>query len=150
MRTQLASIPSLERFAPLVEAALAADEAFYAGDYAEALEQAITVRELGGLPHNGTFLYLRSLLEAGEPAVLLRQARRINFEAPRPFGADPSPVYNRYGWYFEARAHELLGDPASAIEMYDRLLEGEWAEAVRRFPVIADAPERRAALSSGP
>lgn len=146
IRTQLRTTPSLQRFEPLVSSALQADEAFYTGDYGRALDQILTMRSLGGLPHNGTFLLLRSLAEVGDGDELLRRARTVDRDAAKPLGGDASPIYDRFSWYFQGRAYELLADTAAAIDSYDRLLEGKWSESVARFPVLADAPDRREAL----
>lgn len=52
--------------------------------------------------------------------------------------------------YFRGRAHELLGNPRAARSAYGELVNRWGAESVRRVPLMADAPERLAALEGAP
>ena len=91
---------------------------------------------------------IRSMLELGlaERAIqmLEEQANPRIFDRQHRF--DPLPW--RQGEYLTARAYELVGDTARAIEVYEDLVGG-FGDAVGRLPLMADVPERLEALREG-
>lgn len=78
---------------------------------------------------------IQILEEKANPRIFRRQHR-----------FDPLPWRQRE--YLAARAYELVGDTARAIEVYEDLVGG-FGDAVGQIPLMADVPERLVALREG-
>lgn len=147
IRAGVEQVPDLAQFAPLVQAFVDREVAYYTGEYERSVLMADSVRALGGIGFMGNFAEIESLLalERGEDA--LRRARQLEQQARRVAGGRVMPVTYRQSLYFQARAHELLGDTAKAIDLYRAMLDG-WEDAARRIRSVSDAPDRLAALEA--
>ena len=139
--------PRLQPLLPNMSLAMEAWIAHWRGDHARVIEIAEQRNRLHGLRLTHFVPELPALIALGradEILVLVRQFREPDvFLRPARF----PPLRNRYMQYWEARAYEALGDTASAVRVYRTLLD-EFGDAVLRFPMIADASSRLAALDA--
>lgn len=119
------------------------------GDHERVLELSRLRNRLHGLGLTHYVPELVALMALGRPAEILELVDQ--YQDPnlllRPFRF--APIRHRLMQYWEGRAYESLGDTARARGAYGSLVE-EFGEAVKRFPMIADAPERLAWLSPEP
>ncbi len=91
---------------------------------------------------------IRSMLETGlaERVIQILEEKANPRIFKRQHRFDPLPW--RQGEYLAARAYELVGDTARAIEAYEDLVGG-FGDAVGQIPLMADVPERLEALREG-
>jgi tetratricopeptide (TPR) repeat protein len=158
------NIPALEALKEEVEARYAADRrlqplapnislsmeawiAHWRGDHERVIEIAEERNRLNGLRLMHFVPELPALIALGRPEKILELVQE--FREPNILERDARfpPLRNRYLQYWEARAYEEMGQAAEAIQVYRMLLD-EFGDAVGRFPMIADAPTRLAALQA--
>ncbi len=89
----------------------------------------------------------RSMLDLGQTDALLDALER--YRNPNVFTRGPRffPLRMRWAQYFEARAHEAVGDTTAAVAVYQALVDGMGA-GLERIPWLSDAPDRLQALRS--
>jgi tetratricopeptide (TPR) repeat protein len=90
-----------------------------------------------------------SLIEIGQAGEVLERADWLAAEGLSEYGGGrQNPLAAHAAPYVRARAYEVLGDTAAALQNYEELLElaGEGAREVELF---RDAPERAARLRGG-
>ena len=143
IRAALDSVPGMSDFRAVLNAMLERDLSFYRGEFAAAVVSAAAVREQGHIPDLGSFSEVRALLALGRYEEVLERTWQIG-----GFTGPPEVLGNKKQAYFLARAHEGLADTTAAVASYERLLNANWREGVRLIPLLADAPDRLAALQA--
>ncbi len=143
IRAALDSVPGVSDFRAVLNAMLERDLSFYRGEFAAAVVSAAAVREQGNMPELGSFSEVRALLALGRYEEVLERTWQIG-----GFTGPPEVLGNKQQAYFLARAHEGLADTTAAVASNERLLNANWREGVRLIPLLADAPDRLAALQA--
>ncbi len=143
IRSGLDSIPGLTAFRSVLEAMLERELHFYRGEFEAAVVSAAEVHVQGGMPELGSFSEVRALLALGRYEEALERGRRTD-----TLNRVAEVLISKQLAYFRARAHEGLADTTRAIASYERLLSANWGDAVGGIPILADAPERLAALQA--
>ncbi|MDX1394122.1 MAG: hypothetical protein R3195_07020 [Gemmatimonadota bacterium] len=147
MVTKFRENPNVTQFLEVTIAMTEIWKAYYRGEHERVIELAAaapfargeTGMELLGYP------VMRSLLELGRGELAVSHV-----DVARGQGITGVPnQWDSLTWrilqYYEGRARELAGDTADAIAVYRELIDG-WDDAVAEVPLVADAPQRLAAL----